>query len=674
MVGVKLNGQSIDLDENTNVRITLQVSDIADISTVNASYSNQFTAPITPNNIEQLDYLGLVADGSRKPYELIGAEVDVNGVTILTNGILNINKTTDSYSLNIQEGIVSFFKVLEGLEFGDGVDISELNHVKDLDTVADSFENPYYKYLIGDYGGQTSYRDTPLGVAKINIDFLVPSAKVSYLFDKLVETAGYTWSGFFKENPDYTEAYITYPKPNSEEVIENALRYKEQDYAGSFVKVGDVFRFRYNSQFNSWVILDDTYNTELVGLFPSNHNFANVRINQTGAYSISYNFVFDALYRLKTKRIWYLPHEDPYGETSLVLPTTLVVRRNGVVIKRIRSEEETTITQIFNEGDEISIAVETLTLDEVRALMGAGSPNATSTVVEVLGVPLYMFSVLEATYNELSFENTSFAEAFQDFKPTDLAKEIMIRFGAVPFVDNANRHIEFKSIDSLIDYEKTGFQDWTEVIAERKSESYTIGKYGQRNFYRHKYNLEGDDYADGFFDIDNKNLEARVNVWESKIYAPSQTLSSVRIISQILRVRPTPLWEVEVKDNNGEPEISYKGLSNRFYWVKSKWDNRTVILGSKFLGEERFMVGFPTVDTGQTTYDYFIPKYNQGNMTLLNDVRVHEFTATLDIVKLVNIDFSKPIYIGQEASYYKLNRVIFEGDKEATIEAIKIKR
>lgn len=659
MVGVKLNGQSIDLDENANVRITLQVSDIADISTVNATYSSQFTAPITPNNIEQLDYLGLVGDGSRKPYELIGAEVDVDGVTVLTNGILNINKTTDSYSLNIQEGIVSFFKVLEGLEFGSGVDVSELNHVKNLDTVSDSFDNPYYKYLIGDYGGQTNYRETPFDPFKVNIDYLVPSAKVSYLFDKLVETAGYTWSGFFKNKSDFTDAYITYPKPNSETVEENVLKLDKPDTAGKFWQSGSRFRFLYQNASNPWIV--ENIDMSHASVLPLPLQLNKIRINQSGNYSLNIDLSWMATYKLHRSLMSF----------EFVDTVVLFVKKNGTEIMRVESGEPAMLNTPLQEGDEITFDIYSLTKQEVL-LSNGYPPNWTAVLFE--SVTDSNFSSLKVELNLINFEDTSFADGFQDFKPTDLAKEIMIRFGAVPFVDNISRHIEFKSIDSLIDYEKEGFQDWTQVVAERKSESYTIGKYGQRNFYRHKYNFEGDDYADGFFDIDNKNLDAQVNIWESKIYAQNQTLSNVRLLAGLLTVTPTPLWEVEVKDNNGEPEISYKGLSNRFYWVKSKWDNRTVAIGSVYLGDVRIVHGFPAIETGQTNYDYFIPKYNQGNMTLLNDVRVHEFTATLDIVKLVNIDFSKPIYIGQEASYYKLNRVIFEGDKPATIEAIKIKR
>jgi hypothetical protein len=78
-----------------------------------------------------------------------------------------------------------------------------------------------YKYILADYNGQATYTSTSGGTSAttINVDYLVPSVKVSYLWDNLFSTYGFTYSGSIFSSPDFTNLYLTYPKVHQQLVV-----------------------------------------------------------------------------------------------------------------------------------------------------------------------------------------------------------------------------------------------------------------------------------------------------------------------------------------------------------------------------------------------------------------------------------------------------------------------
>jgi len=104
------------------------------------------------------------------------------------------------------------FKAIENKNFGDDVDLSEINHEKNLTTVIDSFTNENYRYIINDYGGKTH-----LPSDKINVDYLVPSVRVKYLWDKIFSTFGFNYIGNVFDTFDFDQLWLTYPKGISQD-------------------------------------------------------------------------------------------------------------------------------------------------------------------------------------------------------------------------------------------------------------------------------------------------------------------------------------------------------------------------------------------------------------------------------------------------------------------------
>lgn len=222
MVDIYLNKQLVELSNDNDLTYTLQVNDISDISTRQTSYTNSFKLPKTNNNTEILRGLGLVGDISNIPYQKMNVDVLDNGFPLIYNGWGIIKETTEYYSLHVYSGLIDFFKAIENKNIGTSLELTEINHNKNVQTVIDTFNNDFeYSYLLADYNGLTHYDIDK----KINIDYLPPSVKVGYLWNKIFETFGYTYSGAIFSNDRFTNLFLTYPKGVSETTTAPVLLY-----------------------------------------------------------------------------------------------------------------------------------------------------------------------------------------------------------------------------------------------------------------------------------------------------------------------------------------------------------------------------------------------------------------------------------------------------------------
>ena len=235
------DGKSLDLYEETDINHTLQINDIAEVKDRQASYTNTFKVPKTPNNIRILSGLGLPSSNSMAPYIKPNALLKIEGFDFLTQAWIQVRSTSEDYDIAIFSGIIEFFKKFENKTIGDELanELSEIDHSKNLTTVVNTQNDDTlkYTYLFADFNGRT-HRKNDSNI--VNIDFVVPSVLVSYLFDKIHAKAEYTYEGSFKDLDTYKNWYISYPKApedsNETEYYNNSstVPYDQINYTGSF--------------------------------------------------------------------------------------------------------------------------------------------------------------------------------------------------------------------------------------------------------------------------------------------------------------------------------------------------------------------------------------------------------------------------------------------------------
>lgn len=666
MVELIVDGQKMDLPEDVQIKRTLQVHDIADVSSVNASHTNSFKLPKSPNNTQVLQGLGLFGDTSLIPYRKTQSNLLEDGFPLISLGWLDIKNTNDSYNVSIRDGIIDFFKAIENKKMGQDVPLPELNHTKNVQTVIDSLDSEYYRYLVNDYGGQVRAEPT----SNINIDYLVPSARMKYLWEQIFKTFNFTFSGQIFSDENFNNAWLTYPKSNSE-IIQT-----------------DIADFEKNSkpEQTRWVFLNGQY--ELLGLFsnlswsaitihesgvvnttPINNRLWRINLLETSNYLFNVEFNAETVYPIKII-------SNPRPTLYITAPFKIELYWNDGFIGSVLSDgSEGSFPFPANAGDNVRFRMVALSQIELWAWLEENAENPPPPIDQhIMGAPEgWEWGDLKVEVKQIEFGTTDFENVFKDWSVTEFVKDVMQRFGLTPIIDNHNRHITFYTIDEMLS--KDGFIDWSEKYVSRKDEIYEFNNYAQQNKFIHKYTEAEKIYADGVLNVFNQNISESKNLVSSKYFAPEEFPIFIDFFGGGITNFPTLVWTKEVDvDDDGEVIVNYKGQTGRWFWLKSKRDNRTVGFTSLNLGESQTASAFNVADTSYTVFSELVPIYYSGYQQILNNSRIHTMELALTAVDVIKPDFTKLYYFEQEQSFYKLNRINYEKGKISTGEFIKINR
>ena len=212
---VYINSQLIEISDSKEIVYNKQCNDISELVNRQSNFTYKFNAPLTANNKRAFGFVGNVGNTSNTPYQKNNVDVidSDTGLHLIKGGWAVINQTNKNYEINTYDGLIDLFKAIEGKTFGNDIDLSEIDHEKTMTTVIDSFTNENYRYIVGDYGGKT-HLDSG---TKINIDYLVPSVRYKYLWNKIFSTFGFSYLGNIFNTFDFDQLWLTYPKGISQD-------------------------------------------------------------------------------------------------------------------------------------------------------------------------------------------------------------------------------------------------------------------------------------------------------------------------------------------------------------------------------------------------------------------------------------------------------------------------
>lgn len=118
------NGElPLDMIE-TSFPINIEANDIAELRDLSASWSYTIKLPKTPNNSSVFSYAGTPFVQTSAPYKRFLCNVYADGLQIIKNGVLFLNKvTTNYYEAQILSGVANFFEILNDIDFENGEDL-----------------------------------------------------------------------------------------------------------------------------------------------------------------------------------------------------------------------------------------------------------------------------------------------------------------------------------------------------------------------------------------------------------------------------------------------------------------------------------------------------------------------------------------------------------------------
>ena len=609
-----LNGINADMYADTFISFTSQVNDISEVKDRQASFTDSFSIPKTPTNIQIMKSLGISSDTSDIPYTKPECRMKIDGFDLIYKGWFNVKDTTDEYKVYVYSGIINFFKSIENKTIGNDLDLSEINHEKNIDTI--SAVNPYYRYFIADYNGKTHYGDNI-----INIDYLQATASVYYLWNKihsdskLHPTNPFIIKGKLFESDDFNNIFLTYPKAlDSDSIV----------FIPYFQGSGSQVKKNWSNP--------DPYNLNNYGrdiLFQNGLISGVYTIPEPGRYRITFKLNVTASpipndynYQLK---FYYTKNNRNYDFYDRIQYSRLIYNIAG------------------NQGQQPDFVIqEDFEKDDVISFFSWWYLNGVT------------FNALyELHIEKVDNPDISFTEEFGDFLITDFVKEIVNHYGLTIFFEEGSNVVEYLTMDERVN--ESAVVDWTDKFISRENESYVCNSYAQKNGFEYQYNDKEATHKNGSIVINNVNLQDYKLCFKSKTYAPEFGKVDFRINSDFTyRSDVFKFYEKEVTENEG---VKYKPLQKRYYFIRGEAYNGSVIIGSETLNNSKTATSVFLGSFAQLDWDYILSEYYAAYSKILSEGRIHNINLFLTDADILTLDHRKLYYIGQEQQYYIINNL-----------------
>lgn len=632
MVELTVNEQALELErEGSTIKYTMRIAEVYNIAAVACGYTNSFSVPKTPNNTRIFQQLGLVGDTSTIPYERVQAALRNHGFPVIKKGWLQINETNKDYKVNIIDGMIDFFKTIENKTMGVDLDLTEFSHTKTMGEVIASFSNDYYKYIVADYNGKNLGQVD--AVSGINIDYLVPCFSVQKLWEKIFTTFGYTY------NPEplsfLNGLYITYPKPPQENAEPELIAAANKTNWNSSAFV--------NWQGQKYVPGQEFWSstTASQGSWQNNWQFI---VPESGSYM--FEVEIEAYVR------WIHPISGPVGN----YPAQISLLVNGNLISSQATNPDSAVTLSLNypaqQGDVVQVRLSATKPEGLNIQLRHNNTN---------------FKVYKTDLGDVSL-----IESLKDFSIKDFIKEILWRTALTPVIDTDTNYIDFIALSQRLN--PANAIDWSNKYVKRVTEKYDVG-LAQKNIFKLNHNNPVDTRGDGFLYVNDKNLKDEQTLAASKIFAPETFNVGFEDITAttVAKTDTYKVWEKEPKTNaDGEIEIDYKGLNNRYHFVRLQMVDNTFNFVSEYLNETDQHTNVPFATNNETLFDELIFKNWAGYSGVLNNFRSHTIELALSLVDIVQLDMTKPYYFAQEGQYYMMNSLSWQEGKTCTAEFIRI--
>lgn len=569
-------GKEIEM-KSEDIAQTKQANDIASVETRQTNFTTSFNIPKTAKNIRTLKDLGIIGNDSNVPYQKNEAYLYAdNGECLIYKGWAVFS---DDFKCNIYDGNLELFKAIENKTLSN-LNLTALKHSKTLTEVLSTFNNSKpYKYILADYNGKMTYSTNI-----INIDYLIPSVRASWLIEAIELYSGFKLNGSFKTNPDFVNLYITYPKGTPEQTATTKI---------------------YDAN-NGGMVANDGIAIEAgVGFRALRNTIVNVMIK--------YDFVGSA---------YLTVNNIQYGEYSPANNSIQTVR--------------------LNEGD---------------LLASTYYSNMTSDI------PQAEWGI--STIDQFNTYTIDFLEELKGMTIRDFLNEIVWMFGLTLFKNKYDNVYNLKTVSERTN--QSNAIDWSHKFNGEIGEKYIFGAYAQNNYMRYKYNDQNASYNDGYFIIDNKNIDDKKTVIQSKIYSPELSLSNtLGFTSKVYK-----LWDKTPKDDGA---TTYKALANRFYFIRSIDKSFTGLsIGSESLTTTGSVALAPVESYKGLDYQSIIIKNYSEMQKLLNKSIVKNALLLLKDTDIADLDLSVPYYFKQLGGSFILNKVPnYLPNKKTSVELVRI--
>lgn len=619
-----INGHEMEVDSKT-ISQTRQVNDLAKLDNRQSSVTNKFTLALTPKNVKAMEHVYLTGNQSNIPYQKNEASLyDADsGVCLIYKGWATITQTSrKGYDVFIYDGLIDFYRKIENKTLTD-CDVSGLNHAKSITNIVASWDNllPYI-YAIADYNGKNSFTTIAGQPIEVNTDYQVPSARVSYIWNRIFAFAGFTYSGSYFLTQDFLNWFMTFPKP-----VPSLVPNKILVYAGVTSPLWTmVIYYDGYAQLTRRAYLLTLPRENFTTPYVSVNNYGSqTGLGQNGNGSMGYVYNHNRFNILTTGTYSF----DVFQSSLFYYD-----RRNSSNVS-IESGQLQDVTQ----GTYPNItSVRTIILNCI-----AGD------TVSILNAEAETTGNFNFEINRVDGYTANFEEALVDFSVTDFVKEVIQHGALTAFKDKYSDHIEFLTMTEILRSNK--LDDWSDKFQYKDAEKYRIGNYSKRNFMRYRYNTENQTHNDGYIEILDENLQDETDLLKSKAYSPER--DSTIMLGRLTNV--FKIWDKELQDDS---TIEYKDLSGRYYFLRFENVSVNAILASEKLNQQQTVTQVGMASYAGMSFKNVITNNYPAIKSILDKAKPIDGYFYLKPTDIERFDFKGLIYVEQLGSYYLVNKIM----------------
>ncbi|WP_154652539.1 hypothetical protein [Flavobacterium rivuli] len=614
-----------------------------DLASRSANYTDQFSVPKTSKNIRALGYLTVPGNTSNIPYQknecsLYSADT---GECFVYKGWARITDGEKSFNIAVYDGGYDFFKNIENKNLSQ-LTLTDLLHPKTVATVVNTWANPElpYRYILADYNGDTGRTniDSEITVPEINIDYLVPSVNVAWLWRKIFEeyNFGVQPTGAIFDTEAFKNLWMTYPKglPATGDGVDNHVLLHSNDY--SFVDQylqRDTGRYFYHAHYNS-VLVDELYQVDGI----------NMTMRENATYQLEIKCTLFGFNNFGQQRDAAIAiGKNAGGRNPLASFTTHQLLQNGATIFGAEAD-------VIPYGVETTLRSAPFQLNGLEAINIAVTGSAFSGSYQLAPIP----QGFEVTLVRIDPLFVDFSIALSDFLIKDFISEIVHRFALTMFTKKVGNDIEFLTLHEQL--QTPEIVNWSSKFSDKLTENYISGSYAQRNWLRYNYNDKEGSYNDGVITVDNVNLQDSKDSIKSKIYSPDK---EGRIyLNESTNVYP--VWEKEYNENPSpdEPVVTYKSLDKRYYFMRSRNAYGNAKIYSKKFEIENTVNNYYRETFYGLPFQDIVNDYYQPLQNILQKAVIVTAKLWFKDTDIAGFDFKKLYYIEQLSNYYLVNKII----------------
>lgn len=111
-LAIYIDNELVDTFTDTEVYITYQVNDIAELANRQADFTNRIRLPLTPKNRRIFGYAVSTSSESDRPYTQLPCRIVQDGIEIIANGTAEIEAAEDAFEVQVFSGIFNLFNAI----------------------------------------------------------------------------------------------------------------------------------------------------------------------------------------------------------------------------------------------------------------------------------------------------------------------------------------------------------------------------------------------------------------------------------------------------------------------------------------------------------------------------------------------------------------------------------